>query len=70
MAVAQAARRPVELRYRWLNRPEWLGGQTVGYPTRPLPRDKTAANEIKARTLTNLYNACPQWLADARAKLV
>ena len=32
-------------------------------------RDQNASNEIKKRTLTNLYNARPQWLADAHAAL-
>ena len=40
-----------------------------GYPRRPVPRDEAAAKELKARTLTNLYNARPQWLADAHAAL-
>ena len=40
-----------------------------GYPQRPIPRDETAAKELKKRTLTNLYNARPQWLADAHAAL-
>ena len=29
----------------------------------------TSAEELKARTLTNLYNARPAWLADAHRKL-
>ena len=40
-----------------------------GYPKRPVPRDEAAAKKLKARTLTNLYNARPQWLADAHASL-
>ena len=40
-----------------------------GYPQRPVPRDEAAAKELKKRTLTNLYNARPQWLADAHAAL-
>ena len=40
-----------------------------GYPKRPAPRDEAAAKQLKARTLTNLYNARPQWLADAHAAL-
>ena len=40
-----------------------------GYPKRPVPRDAAAAKELKARTLTNLYNARPRWLADAHAAL-
>ena len=40
-----------------------------GYPKRPVSRDEAAARVLKARTLTNLYNARPQWLADAHANL-
>ena len=40
-----------------------------GYPQRPVARDDVAANELKARTLTNLYNTRPQWLDDAHAAL-
>ena len=40
-----------------------------GYPKRPVPRDEDAAKPLKTRTLTNLYNDCPQWLADAHADL-
>ena len=31
--------------------------------------DEKAANELKKRTLTNLYNAKPQWLQDAHRTL-
>ena len=34
-----------------------------------MPRDEEAEKELKKRTLTNLYNARPQWLADAHAAL-
>ena len=67
-----AARRLVELRDRWLNPPEWVewvDEPVPGYPKRPVPRDEDAANTLKKRTLTNLYNARPQWLADAHAAL-
>ena len=33
------------------------------------PRDEDAAKALKKRTLTNLYNARPQWLDDAHAAL-
>ena len=68
IAIAEAARRLVGLRDRWLNPPEWvewIDEPAPGYPKRPVPRDEVAAKELKARTLTNLYNARPQWLADA-----
>lgn len=41
----------------------------AGYPDRILPKDEAAAKALKARTLTNLYNARPQWLANAHAAL-
>ena len=34
-----------------------------------MPRDEAAAKDLKTRTLTNLYNARPQWLADAHTAL-
>ena len=71
-AIAEAARRLVELRDRWLNPPEWVewvDEPAPGYPKRPVSRDDTAARELKKRTLTNLYNTRPQWLANAHATL-
>ena len=41
----------------------------VGYPDRILPVDDEAAKVLKTRTLTNLYNARPAWLANAHAAL-
>ena len=72
IAIAEAARRLVELRDRWLNPPEWVewvDEPVPGYPKRPLPRDEQAAKALSKRTLTNLYNARPQWLANAHADL-
>ena len=71
-SIASAAGRLVELRDRWLNPPEWMkwiGEPVAGYPPRPVPRDKKAAVVLKKRTLTNLYNARPQWVVDAHAQL-
>ncbi len=71
-AVAEAARRLVERRGRWLNPPEWMewiDEPVPGYPKRPVARDEAAAKQLKTRTLTNLYNARPQWLDDAHAAL-
>ena len=71
-AIAVAARRLVDLRDWWLNPPEWVGWidePVPGYPKRPVPRDDAAAKELKKRTLTNLYNARPQWLANAHEAL-
>ena len=72
VAIAYAARRLVELRDHWLNPPEWVewvDEPLPGYPKRPVPRNEDAAKELKKRTLTNLYNTRPQWLADAHASL-
>lgn len=69
---ALEAQRLVEFRDRWLNPPEWVewvDEPVTGYPKRPVPRDEDAAKGLKKRTLTNLYNARPQWLADAHEAL-
>ncbi len=71
-ASAEAARRLVALRDRWLNPPEWvewLEEPIPGYPRRPAPRDEAVARELKKRTLTALYNTRPQWLTDAHTNL-
>ena len=71
-AIADAAIRLVEYRDRWLNPPEWVewvDEPVPGFPKRPVPRNEAAAKALKKRTLTNLYNARPQWLADAHAAL-
>ena len=71
-AIAEAARRLVSLRDRWLNPPElveWVDEPVSGYPRRPVPHDEEAEKALKKRTLTNLYNARPQWLDDAHAAL-
>ncbi len=70
--IATAARRLVELRDRWLHPPEWVEWveePVPGYPKRPVARNDAVAKELKARTLTNLYNVRPQWLADAHDAL-
>ncbi len=70
--IAIAARRLVELRDRWLNPPEWVewvDEPVPGYPKRPVARNDAVAKELKARTLTNLYNARPQWLTGAHDAL-
>jgi type II restriction/modification system DNA methylase subunit YeeA len=79
--IAAAARRLDELRRAWLNPPDLVeivpevtptaapGEAPVRYPDRVLPVSAEAAVELKKRTLTNLYNQRPQWLADAHAAL-
>ena len=72
IAIAEAARRLIELRDRWLNPPEWVEWRdepVPGYPKRPVANNEAEAKELKARTLTNLYNDRPKWLADAHAAL-
>ena len=63
IAIAEAARRLVELRDRWLNPPEWV--EWVEEPVAGirsgrcrLPRHR--CKELGRRTLTNLYNERPQ----------
>ena len=70
--IAEAARRLVDLRDRWLHPPEWVewvDEPATGYPKRSVPRDEDAASALRKRTLTNLYNARPQWLMDAHEAL-
>ena len=70
--IGEAARRLVDLRDRWLNPPEWIQWieePVPNYPQRPVPLDQAASAQLKRRTLTNLYNTRPQWLADAHDAL-
>ena len=71
-AIAEAAKRLVELRDNWLNPPEWVKREpevVPGYPDRVLPVDEAAAKQLKKRTLTNLYNQRPAWLSHAHEAL-
>ena len=71
-AIADATRRLVELRDRWLNPPEWvewIDEPVPGYPKRPVPTAAAPLKDLAKRTLTNLYNQRPQWLANAHADL-
>ena len=70
--ISAAAARLNELRENWLNPADLVVREpevVPGYPDRILPKDEEAAKELKKRTLTNLYNARPQWLANAHAAL-
>lgn len=72
LAIAAAAARLNELRENWLNPADLVVRElevVPGYPDRILPKDADAAKELKKRTLTNLYNTRPQWLANAHAAL-
>lgn len=71
-AVAAAAAKLDRLRSAWLNPPDLVRAKpevVAGYPDRLLPRDAAAAGVLAKRTLTNLYNARPAWLANAHAAL-
>lgn len=71
-AIAAAAARLNELRENWLNPADLVvrvPEVVAGYPDRILPKDEEAAKELKKRTLTNLYNLRPNWLANAHAAL-
>jgi type II restriction/modification system DNA methylase subunit YeeA len=71
-AIAKAAKRLDELRHSWLHPTDLIKIEpevVPGYPDRILPKDAQAAVTLKARTLTNLYNQRPQWLADAHRDL-
>jgi len=48
--------------------PDTLGIGTVRWP-RLVPKDPDCAASLKKRTLTNLYNQRPTWLAHAHQKL-
>ena len=76
-AIARAAQRLVALRDAWLNPPEWservpevvpLGMERSPYPDRIVPRPGFE-QDLAKRTLTNLYNQCPAWLAQAHQAL-
>lgn len=72
LAIAAAARRLVELRDAWLNPPDLMRREpevVPGFPDRILPLDERAAGILKKRTLTNLYNERPTWLAHAHQAL-
>lgn len=71
-AIAAAAKELNEKRQNWLNPPEWIKREPeiiAGYPDRILPIDDEAANQLKKRTLTNLYNERPNWLINLHNKL-
>lgn len=69
--IAAAAMHLNEYRENWLNPPEWTNRvpeAVAGYPDRVLPK-KGFETELSKRTLTNLYNANPNWLIHAQAML-
>ena len=73
-AIAAAAKQLNALREAWLNPPEWVDWvrtpeeEQANFPLRPVAKPGHEA-ELKKRTLTNLYNARPAWLANAHREL-
>jgi hypothetical protein len=77
LPIARAAKRLVDLRDAWLNPPEWtervpevvpLGMTVSPYPDRIVAK-AGFEKELAKRTLTNLYNQRPAWLAQAHEAL-
>jgi type II restriction/modification system DNA methylase subunit YeeA len=65
--IGEAARKLNERRERWLNPPELVREEPDVVPELPprlVPVSEGAEKELKKRTLTNLYNARPTWLAN------
>lgn len=73
-AIATAAQELIKLRDHYLNPPEWTDWlitpkeQAAGFPKRPVAKLGHEA-DLKKRTLTNLYNHRPSWLALAHETL-
>lgn len=71
-AIGEAARELDEKRHRWLNPPVWVREVPDVIPSLPprlLPVDEQAEQQLKKRTLTNLYNERPTWLVNLHANL-
>jgi type II restriction/modification system DNA methylase subunit YeeA len=70
--IATAAQRLNELRENWLNPSDLIRREpevVSGFPDRIIPIDDDAVTMLRERTLTNLYNERPTWLANAHADL-
>lgn len=71
-AIALASRTLEDQRQMWLNPPDLVRTATEsvpGYPPRLLPIDERAAEILRTRTLTNLYNIRSTWLVEAHKRL-
>ncbi|MBP6225331.1 MAG: adenine methyltransferase [Rhizobacter sp.] len=72
--IEEAAKKLDELRNSWLNPAEWTDWvitpqeQAAGFPKRPVAKPGHES-DLKTRTLTNLYNQRPTWLAIAHEAL-
>lgn len=66
--IAACANALLEARAKWLNPPEWVDWvrspqeAAAGFPERPVAKSGCEA-DVRRRTLTNLYNDRPVWLA-------
>jgi type II restriction/modification system DNA methylase subunit YeeA len=72
ITIGNAAQRLDKLRNNWLKPKDLIDiipEVVSGYPDRILPKNEKAAAEMKKRTLADLYNHRPQWLADAHRDL-
>ncbi|MXX80257.1 MAG: class I SAM-dependent DNA methyltransferase [Chloroflexi bacterium] len=71
-AIGAAAKALDDKRRLWLNPPEWVRevpDVIPSLPNRLLPVDDEAAEQLKKRTLTNLYNQRPTWLDNLHRNL-
>ena len=71
-AIGEAARELDAKRRLWLNPPDWVREEPDVIPSLPprlLPVDEHAEKELRKRTLTNLYNVRPTWLANLHTTL-
>lgn len=69
--IGAIAARLNELRETWLNPPEWterVPEVVPGYPDRIVAKPG-CEDKLKKRTLTNLYNERPAWLANVHREL-
>lgn len=69
--IASIAARLNDLRENWLNPPEWterVPEVVPGYPDRIVAKPG-CEDKLKKRTLTNLYNERPAWLANVHREL-
>jgi hypothetical protein len=72
VTASTSAKRLDSLRNAWLNPSDLVKIEPEVVPEFPdlvLPKDAQAGVTLRARTLTNLYNQRPQWLADAHRDL-
>lgn len=72
IAIAEAANQLDMLRTAWLNPPDLVRVEpevVLGYPDRIVPKGDEAAEALRGRTLSNLYNQRPQWLMQAHNDL-